>query len=148
MVNLKYLTSLIIRVIYERAFCFFFFIEAKGEKYMNISETQKVKVFKVNEHEKRKNTMQVHISSYAGKDKNGEAIYSSWFANFVGSAYTKAKEELKEGDYIQLTNGKIENIYNKEKGKAFLEVIVFDFDILSEKDGSNWFETFVDHLME
>ena len=34
MVNLKYLTSLIIRVIYERAFCFFFFIEAKGDKYM------------------------------------------------------------------------------------------------------------------
>lgn len=137
MVNLKYLTSLIIRVIYERAFCFFFFIEAKGEKYMNISETQKVKVFKVNEHEKRKNTMQVHISSYEGKDKNGEAIYSSWFANFVGAAYTKAKEGLKEGDYIQLTNGKIENIYNKEKGKAFLEVIVFDFDILPEKDGNN-----------
>ena len=54
-----------------------------------------------------------------------------------GSAYTKAKEELKEGVYIQLTNGKIENIYNKEKGKAFLEVIVFDFDILPEKDGSN-----------
>ena len=104
---------------------------------MNISGTQKVKVFKVNEHEKRKNTMQVHISSYEGKDKNGEAVYSSWFANFVGTAYTKAKEELKEGDYIQLTNGKIENIYNKEKGKAFLEVIVFDFDILPEKDGSN-----------
>jgi hypothetical protein len=121
----------------EKAFCFFFFIEAKGEKYMNISETQKVKVFKVNEHEKRKNTMQVHISSYEGKDKNGEAIYSSWFANFVGTAYTKAKDELKEGDYIQLTNGKIENIYNKEKGKAFLEVIVFDFDILPEKDGNN-----------
>jgi hypothetical protein len=137
MVNLKYLTSLIIRVIYERAFCFFFFIEAKGEKYMNISETQKVKVFKVNEHEKRKNTMQVHISSYEGKDKNGEALYSSWFANFVGTAYTKAKELLKEGDYIQLTNGKIENIYNKEKGKTFLEVIVFDFDILPEKDGNN-----------
>ena len=96
---------------------------------MNISETQKVKVFKVNEHEKRKNTMQVHISSYEGKDKNGEAIYSSWFANFVGTAYTKAKDEL--------TNGKIENIYNKEKGKAFLEVIVFDFDILPEKDGNN-----------
>ena len=104
---------------------------------MNISETQKVKVFKVNEHEKRKNTMQVHISSYEGKDKNGEAVYSSWFANFVGAAYTKAKEELKEGDYIQLTNGKIESIYNKEKGKAFLEVIVFDFDILPEKDGNN-----------
>lgn len=104
---------------------------------MNISETQKVKVFKVNEHEKRKNTMQVHISSYEGKDKKDEAVYSSWFANFVGTAYTKAKEELKEGDYIQLTNGKIENIYNKEKGKAFLEVIVFDFDILPEKDGNN-----------
>jgi len=31
---------------------------------MNISETQKIKVLKVNEHDKRKNTMQVHLSYY------------------------------------------------------------------------------------
>ena len=104
---------------------------------MNISEKQKVRVFKVKEHEKRKNTMQVTFSSYEGKDRNDEPIYSSWLSNFVGTACTKAKESLKEKDQIVLTNGKIENIYNKDKKTSFLEVIVFDFDILPEKDGNN-----------
>ena len=94
---------------------------------MNIKKMEKVRVFELKENDKRKNTVSANISSYEGKSVEGDPLYSSWNANFVGDAYGKAKD-LKEGQLIYLIRSKIENNYNKEQKKLYVNVTVFDFE--------------------
>lgn len=94
---------------------------------MNIKEGQKARVWKCKKNDKRKNTYDVQMSTYEGKDKDDNARYSSWNASFVGDAYEKASE-LKEKDEIILLNAKIESVYLKEKKKEYTNLTVFDFD--------------------
>lgn len=64
------------------------------------------------------------------KDKEGNYIYSNWFALFVG----KAKEKLptvKQGDRVTIKTGKISNISKKmDDGtwKTYFNVVIFDFE--------------------
>ena len=60
--------------------------------------------------------------------KNRDDTYTrmSWKARFVGEAFEKAKS-LCDKDKIEITNGAIENSYDKDAKKLWLTVIVFDF---------------------
>ncbi|QSX05897.1 hypothetical protein JYG23_00025 [Sedimentibacter sp. zth1] len=63
------------------------------------------------------------------EDKNNQDnTYTNmyWRARFVGGAFEKAKE-LKNKDKIEITKGVIENTYDKEKGKLWVNVTVFEF---------------------
>lgn len=93
---------------------------------MKIDKDQKAKVFDVEVSEKRKNTVTANLSTYEGKDKDDNAVYSSWRANFVGGAYEKAKS-LSAKDEITLLDAKVENSYNKEKERLYVTITVFDF---------------------
>lgn len=94
---------------------------------MDIKSSQKVTVFEVKENEHRKNTKTVNLSSYEGKDKDGNAVYSSWYANFVSNAYKKA-DSLNEKDHIILTNATVSTSYDKETKKQYINLTVFDFE--------------------
>lgn len=98
---------------------------------MKIGATQEARVFGVKEAENRKNTMWATISTYEGKAQDEKAKYASWNASFVGDAYTKAKI-LTEKSKIILTNAKIDNFYDKEKERLYVNVIVFDFETEAE----------------
>lgn len=100
---------------------------------MNISSKQEARVFDVKKAENRKNTVLARISTYEGKTKDEKAKYSSWNTSFVGDAYDKATE-LENKDKIILTNAKVENNYDKEKEKLYLNVTIFDFELLEEDE--------------
>lgn len=96
---------------------------------LNIMENQWATVWNV---EDKGNYVVARLST-ARKDKqNNSWINSSWFARFVGNAVFKAKY-LKDKDRIQLTNAAIENVYDKEKKRSYLNLIVFDFDGFEQK---------------
>ena len=105
----------------------FFFTGKRGLK-MEISKKQEARVFGIKEAENRKNTIWANISTYEGKTQDDKSKYSSWNTNFVGGAYEKAKM-LQEKDVIILTKAKIENTYDKEKEKLYVNLTVFDFDM-------------------
>lgn len=99
---------------------------------MNIDKEQIATVFNIEESKKRKNTYFANISTYEGKDLNGNVVYSSWRTQFVHNAYEKAAQ-LKDKDKIKLTNAKVENNYIKEKEKLYDTVTVFDFEMAPER---------------
>lgn len=67
------------------------------------------------------------------KDKaNDTWINSNWNVRFVGKCLGQAKE-LKEGDKIVVINGTVENVWDKVKEKAWVNVVVFEFE-LQEKN--------------
>jgi len=61
--------------------------------------------------------------------KNSDGTYTnmSWKCKIVGANYEKAKE-LKDKDKIKINSGIVENKYDKEKGKTWLGVTIFDFE--------------------
>ena len=94
---------------------------------MKIDKGQKARVYNAAVNEKRKNTVSANLSTYEGKDKDDNAVYSLWRTNFVGAAFEKAKM-LSSKDEIILTDAKIENSYNKQNEKSYVYLTVFDFD--------------------
>lgn len=81
-----------------------------------------VSVFKVEQKEK---SVQANLStSKKLPDGNYKNMY--WIAHFVGGATEKAKS-LKDKDKIEITNGIIENNFDKEKDKLYVNVTIFDF---------------------
>lgn len=60
-------------------------------------------------------------------NKDNTYSYMYWKARFVGKAYENAKD-LKDKDRIEITNGIIENNYDKEKEKLWVTVTIFEFD--------------------
>ena len=68
--------------------------------------------------------------STSKKDPRTESGYShmSWHTRFVGEAAEKAKE-LTDKDRIIINSAKIENNYDKEAGKLYLTLVVFDFEM-------------------
>ena len=69
--------------------------------------------------------------STSKKNPTKESGYEnmSWRARFVGDAFEKGKE-LSNGTRIEIKNALIENNYDKENGKLWVTVVVFDFEIL------------------
>lgn len=70
--------------------------------------------------------------STAQKDSREESGYRhmSWHTRFVGNAYEKAKT-LTDKTRIEIPDGdaKIENRYDKETGKLYVTLVVFDFNL-------------------
>lgn len=60
--------------------------------------------------------------------KNEDGTYKNmyWIAKFVGKA-REAASQLKDKDKIEIINGAIENFYDKDKDKLYVNVTVFDF---------------------
>lgn len=78
------------------------------------------KVWKV---ERKENYIALNIST-GDKQQDGTYKNSSWNARLVG----KAKDiQVNEGDRIEIKSAKIENIYDKETNKNWLNIIIFDF---------------------
>ena len=100
---------------------------------MQIAKGQEATVFNVEESKRRKNTYFANISTFEGKDSNGNSVYSSWRTQFVSKAYEKAGN-LKDKDRIVLTSAKVENNYNKETEKLYDTVTVFDFEMAPERN--------------
>jgi len=75
-------------------------------------------------------------ASTSDKQQDGSWKNSSWFIKFVGKGFAKSKN-LNTGDRIEVTKGKLENIYNKEQNKSYCNFIVFDFERQNENFESN-----------
>lgn len=82
--------------------------------------------------EDRGNYVQARISTSRKDNRDNSYINSNWFARFVGNCKDAAKN-LKERDRIVITNGTVENVYDKNSGKSYVNVVIFDFDMA---DGS------------
>lgn len=100
---------------------------------MDISSTQKAKVFEIKLNDKRKNTYSGNVSTFEGKDENNKSKFCTWHANFVGDAFDKAGA-LKDKDDIVLTRAKLDNYSNKETKVFYVNVTVFDFEKLPDRD--------------
>ena len=67
-------------------------------------------------------------ASTSKKDKQTDTwVNSNWNVRFVGKCIDEAKT-LEVGDRIVATNGIIENVWDKEKKMAWLNVIIFEFE--------------------
>jgi hypothetical protein len=77
------------------------------------------------------------VEVFENGKKTGEKKWenSNWFARFIGHAKEKVKD-MNEKDRIILTSFKIKNVYDKEKGKSYINFAVFDFEIAEAKESS------------
>jgi len=65
--------------------------------------------------------------STSDKDKDGNKIYSSWGAIFVGNCVSNAKQ-LEEKDSIKILSGKISNVFSKKDNKVYTNMTIFAFE--------------------
>lgn len=65
--------------------------------------------------------------STSKKDSDGKYTNMYWNARIVGKAYESAKE-LKDKDKINILSGVVENKYDKENSKLYLNVTIFEFE--------------------
>lgn len=65
--------------------------------------------------------------STSKKDSDGNYTNMYWNARIVGKAYESAKE-LKDKDKINILSGVVENKYDKENNKLYLNVTIFQFE--------------------
>lgn len=100
---------------------------------MDIKSGQEARVFEVKESDKRKNTVRANVSTYEGKGQDDKSRYSGWNSYFVGDAYEKAKS-LRDKDQIVLKRAKVENFFDKEKNRLYVNLTIFDFDMKDEKE--------------
>lgn len=90
---------------------------------LNLGKTTKyVSVF--NPEIKEKYVQANLTTSKKNEDNSHTNMY--WKARFVGKALETAKE-LKDKDKIEITNGIIENKYDKENEKLWVNVTIFAF---------------------
>lgn len=94
-----------------------------------LNDLKFVKVYKV---EDKGNFVKAQLST-SEKKQDGTYENSSWFASFVGGAKEQAKH-LQDKDTITITKGNITNVYNKEAGKSYLNMTIFEFTGGEKKD--------------
>lgn len=101
-----------------------------------ISKDKATKIYaKVWKVEKREKYTALQVSTVE-KQQDGSYKNSGWNCRLVG----KAKEfPVNKGDRIIITSAKIENVYNAEQKKSWLNIIVFDLE--SEASNDNPFES-------
>lgn len=103
---------------------------------MDISVEQVVRVFDLKLNKKRKNIFSGFITSYEGQDNNDNPKFCSWYCNFVGKAFYKAKK-LEQAQEIILLRAKIDNSYNRDTDKFYVNVTVYDFKPLRKEIGED-----------
>ena len=96
-----------------------------------------LKVFSPKMKEENAKTVFATLSEAEKVERNGQVgyRYHNYYARFVGGAFEKAKE-LKEKDSIDIKKWSISVDYNKETGKTYVSLTVFEFD-MSEAKGNN-----------
>lgn len=99
------------------------------------TNTNYAKVWKVTKSDRY---MDLTIST-SEKDRDGNTVYSRWFARAIGHAFNAMKDTVKEGDSIQITKCKL--VVDKYTDKDGIEryptkVIIMDAQ-LSESSASN-----------
>lgn len=93
---------------------------------MSLNITGKyITVFQV---EDKGNYIQANLST-GKKNQDGTYTNMSWRARFVGKCKEKAKL-LGDKDKIEIISGTVENSYNKEKKALYVNVTVFDFNLM------------------
>lgn len=100
---------------------------------MKIDKTQVARVWDVEVDKDGKKIVRAKLSTYEGKDYDGNPKYSSWLARFVGDCFKNAKH-LEDKDLITLEAAKIESSYDKETKKNYTGVTVFDFVMYEPED--------------
>ena len=96
---------------------------------LQIAGSKYVKVF---DPEDKGKYVEANLST-SKKDKDGNRVWMNWFgARFVGKAKGKA-DGLNNKDTIEINSGLIENVYDKEKKKTYINIVVFDFDVMESK---------------
>lgn len=69
--------------------------------------------------------------SSSKKNQNGEYENSKWFPAFFGKSKEKALS-LNKGDTIEITQGGFSNTYNKEKKVTYYNMVIFDFEVMTQ----------------
>lgn len=87
-------------------------------------------VWKINHPESGK-YIDVQITT-SEKNKNGEYENSSWIARVIGHALNSLKG-IKERDRIKITSFKMSNIYDKEKNRSFLKMLILEATFADKK---------------
>lgn len=106
---------------------------------MILFKTAFMKVWKV---DKKDNYIALNVST-SDKQQDGTYKNSNWNVRLVG----KAKElEVVEGSRIKVVSGKVENIYDKDKQRSWLNVIVFDAELQTDNNQSDALESDLDEL--
>ena len=90
---------------------------------IRINETTKGTIFEPVVKEKY---VQAKLST-GKKNQDGSWTNMSWNVRFIGKCYDQASR-LKEKDKIELRSGYVENSYDKETKKSYVNVIVFEFE--------------------
>jgi len=90
---------------------------------IRINETTKGTIFEPIVKEKY---VQAKLST-GKKNQDGSWTNMSWNVRFIGKCYDQASR-LKEKDKIELRSGYVENSYDKETKKSYVNVIVFEFE--------------------
>ena len=116
-------------------------MEVNKMNIVNIRAT----VFEPRETSKRKNTIIANISTYEGKDQDDNPRYSSWSTNFVGECFELA-QKLKNRDKIIIRRGKVENQYNKEQDKLYVNVTVFEFELYNQEEEEDQQMVYPEHI--
>ena len=93
-----------------------------------------LKIWKVETKEK----YVVANTSSGDKQQDGTYKNSNWSVRFVGKCFESAKG-LEEGDSIIVKSAKIENIWDKQKERNWLNLIVFDFEEQGAKEDSGFY---------
>lgn len=88
-----------------------------GKSYIKVWETE----------DKGKYVTGKVSSSRKDKQNEGQYINSNWFCRFVGQCVGLAKT-LAKGDRITVLNGTVESVYDKEKGKTYTTLVIFEFE--------------------
>lgn len=81
-------------------------------------------------------------TSKKNTDLEGRVSYENmtWKGRFVGDAFEPSKA-LRNGDKIDIVRGMITNKYDKEKGKLYVNVTIFEYalsDLDKNKEGSHF----------
>ena len=101
--------------------------------------------FKIWDIQQKEKYKLVKTSTSESYELDGEKKYknSSWFCKFVGKANEK---ELNVNDMIKVTSGKIENVWDKEKERSWLNIIIFDFEQLNSGQNDDTIDSNDDDL--
>ena len=70
-------------------------------------------------------------TSEKDREKEGEFINSNWLARAIGHSVNSLRN-ITEGARIEITSFKLTNVYNKEKEKAFFNLLILEAKIVGD----------------
>ena len=86
-----------------------------------------LKVWKI----ENKGKYSVAQCSSGKKQEDGSYVNSNWNVKFIGKAN---EENILEGSRVKILTGAVENIWDKEKNRNWLNVLVFKYEVEGNND--------------